>query len=44
MEILPEEDFLKAVDHALNTDETILSGIINDFDKNKKLDKFTDKK
>lgn len=37
MEILPEEDFLKAVDHALNTDETILSGIINDFDKNKKL-------
>lgn len=37
MEILPERDFLKAVDLALNTDETILSGIINDFDKNKKL-------
>lgn len=37
MEILPEKEFLAAVNSALNTDENILSGIINDFDKNKKL-------
>ena len=37
MDILPEKDFLKVVDSVLNTDESILSGIINDFDKNKKL-------
>ena len=36
MDILPEKDFLKVVDSVLNTDESILSGIINDFDKNKK--------
>ncbi len=37
MEILPEKEFLKAVDKALETDENILSGIINDFDANKKI-------
>ncbi len=37
MKILPEKEFLKAVDLALSTNENILSGIINDFDKNKKL-------
>ncbi len=37
MKILPEEDFLKIVDKFLKEDSDVLSGIINDFDKNKKL-------
>lgn len=37
VKVLPEKEFLEVVDNALNTDENILSGIINDFDTNKKL-------
>lgn len=37
MDILPEKEFLEVVDKALNSDKNILSGIINDFDTNKKL-------
>lgn len=37
VDVLPEEDFLNVVDNALNSDKNILSGIINDFDTNKKL-------
>lgn len=37
IKILPEKDFLEVVNNALDTDQNILSGIINDFDTNKKL-------
>ena len=37
MDILPEKDFLNVVNTFLNSDKNALSGIINDFDTNKKL-------
>lgn len=37
MDILPEKDFLSTVDKALSTDENILSGIINDFNEDKRI-------
>ena len=38
IKVLPEEDFLKVVDKFLEKDSHVLSGIINDFDENKRLD------
>lgn len=37
IDILPEKEFLKVIDKTLKEDKSILSGIINDFDNNKKL-------
>lgn len=37
MKIIPEKEFLKIVDKFLEKEKEVLSGIINDFDTNKKL-------
>ena len=37
MKIIPEKEFLKIVDKFLEKDQNVISGIINDFDTNKKL-------
>lgn len=37
IDILSEAEFLKVVDNTLHSNQNILSGIINDFDTNKKL-------
>ena len=37
MKILPEDEFLKVVDEFLEKDKNVLSGIINDFNEDKKL-------